>query len=68
MQWNVLAKGLCSEDECAFSKNTPVETYDWFKYRKWRLIEELMRYDSDLICAEEFDAYEQIKPFLEPIG
>lgn len=68
MQWNVLAKALCSEDECPFSKDTPAQVYYWHKYRKWRLIEELLRYDSDLICLEEFDAYDQIKPYLESIG
>ncbi len=65
MQWNMLARGLCFREE--YSK-APPEAYDWNNYRKWRTIQELTKYKSDIICLEEADFYEEIKPFLHDIG
>lgn len=43
-------------------------TYDWDNYRFWRTLQELVRYDSDILCVEEVDVYENIKPYMEYLG
>ena len=65
MQWNMLARALCNRDE--YSKS-PLEAYDWETHRKWRTLQELLRYNSDIICLEEADFYEDIKPYLHNLG
>jgi len=65
MQWNILARALCQPDEM---NKAPEETFDWSKFRLWRTIQELVRFKSDLICIEEADVYEEIKPYLHSIG
>lgn len=65
MQWNMLACALCDPNP---HSSTPKQTYNWYEYRLWRTIEEMIRYDADIICVEEIDAYEQIKPYLHYLG
>ena len=65
MQWNMLARGLCYREDY---NRAPSEAYDWNSYRKWRTIQELTRHESDIICLEEADFYEEIKPFLHDLG
>jgi nocturnin len=65
MQWNMLARALCSQD--ADSK-APSGTYDWPAYRVWRTLEELVRHNADIICMEEADAYEDLKPYMHKFG
>lgn len=65
MQWNMLARALCIP-ETDTEKNSFV--YDWSNYRLWRSLQEITRYNSDLICMQEVDAYEEIKPFMHAIG
>ena len=61
----MLAKTLWLFDPLSLSPN---ETFDWENFRLWRTLQELIRYDSDIICVEEADFYEQIKPFLHSLG
>jgi mRNA deadenylase 3'-5' endonuclease subunit Ccr4 len=71
MQWNTLARALCSHkpgEATSFTAKMPVDVYDWDKYRKWRILEELLRFECDIICLEEVDSYEEIKEFLHQIG
>lgn len=65
MQWNMLAKALCIREP---SSKSPPEAYDWNNYRKWRTIQELTRHNSDIICLQEADFYEDIKPYLHDLG
>ena len=65
MQWNMLAKALWPFDPLL---RNPKETFDWENYRFWRTLQELVRYDSDIICVEEADFYEEIKPYLNSLG
>jgi nocturnin len=65
MQWNTLARSLCSPNKYTIA---PKEAYDWNNYRLWRTIQEIVRYDCDIICLEEVDHYELIKPYLHAIG
>ena len=46
----------------------PREVYDWENFRFWRTLEEILRYKADIICLEEVDQYEEIKPYLHAIG
>ena len=72
MQWNTLARGLWSADDkggdYGSDSNMPKEVYDWENFRFWRMLEEILRYKADIICLEEVDQYEQIKPYLHSIG
>jgi mRNA deadenylase 3'-5' endonuclease subunit Ccr4 len=68
MQWNMLAKALCQTQPDNDQIKTPAFVYDWDKYRLWRTLEELTRYKCDIICIEEVDRYEEIKPYLHAIG
>jgi mRNA deadenylase 3'-5' endonuclease subunit Ccr4 len=65
MSWNILARGLCQPDE---TWRAPKDAYDWPNYRLWRTLEETIRFASDIICLEEADAYEEIKPYLHALG
>lgn len=75
MQWNVLARALytqvpngANDERYAPPTNTPAIIFDWNRFRKWRLLEEVLRFDSDIICLEEVDMYEEIKPYLHGLG
>ena len=69
MQWNMLAKALYSpENDQPDANNLPSDLFDWTNYRFWRTLQELVRYKSDIICVEEIDTYEEIKPYLHAIG
>jgi mRNA deadenylase 3'-5' endonuclease subunit Ccr4 len=61
MQWNGLAKSLCNP------KNLNNLTYDWECFRKWRLLQELVRYNCDIMCLEEADFYNDIRPYLHSL-
>lgn len=65
MTWNILARGLCDVDEFWIA---PKEAGDWQNYRLWRTIDETIRFYPDVICLQEIDAYEDIKPYLHSIG
>lgn len=65
MQWNMLARALCSKDE---HSRAPDDAYDWRAFRLWRTLEELIRHHADIICLEEADSYEEIKPFMHSLG
>jgi mRNA deadenylase 3'-5' endonuclease subunit Ccr4 len=65
MQWNGLAKSLCNK---LLEENSPTDAFDWDGFRLWRVLEELVRYDCDVICLQEADFYEDIKPYLHNLG
>lgn len=65
MTWNICASALCAPDEAS---KAPETTYDWPKFRMWRTLEEILRLDCDIVCLEEVDRYEDIKPYLHSIG
>ena len=65
MQFNGLAKNLGNTDK--FKTLVP-ESVNWDKFRMWRLLEELIRYNCDIICIEEADFYDEIKYYLHFIG
>jgi mRNA deadenylase 3'-5' endonuclease subunit Ccr4 len=65
MQWNGLAK---QSTEFLKSPNVPREVFNWDGFRQWRLIEELVRYNCDIICLQEADFYDNIKPYMHHLG
>ena len=65
MQWNMFARALCIRDS---HSKAPDDTYDWENYRLWRTLEELVRFNADIICMQETDAYEEIKPYMHALG
>jgi len=65
MQWNGLAKNSVKNLK---SPMVPMILHDWENFRKWRVLEELLRYNCDIICIQEVDFYEDIKPFLHGLG
>lgn len=67
--WNVLADGLCSTlpDRGGFVCS-PTDSLLWSK-RKWRMLEELIKWDTDLITLCEVDHYQDwIFPMLTRLG
>jgi mRNA deadenylase 3'-5' endonuclease subunit Ccr4 len=64
MQWNTLAKALCYPNKSTLAD---LNAYDWESCRKWRILQEIVRYDADIVCLEETDHYELIKPYLHSI-
>ena len=65
MQWNGLAKSLCNK---LLEQDSSTDAFEWENFRMWRLLEELIRYDCDIICLQEADFYEDIKPYLHNLG
>ena len=65
MTWNILARSLCKADDFWVA---PKEAGSWLDYRLWRTLDETIRFYSDVICLQEIDAYEDIKPYLHSIG
>jgi len=55
MQWNILARALCN-------------TQDWPNYRLWRTLQELTRFEPDIICIQEADVYQEINPYMNALG
>ena len=73
MQWNTLARALFSQSDPKMSyklasNETADKIFDWNNFRKWRILEEILRFDNDIICLEEVDSYEEFKVFLHSIG
>lgn len=66
MQWNGLAKKAAIGDR--YNNKWCKEIEDWDNFRKWRVLEEVVRYNSDIICLEEADFYEDIKHHLHHLG
>lgn len=65
MTWNILARSLCEPNE---TWKAAKEAGDWLNFRLWRTLEETIRFDCDVICLQEIDAYEEIKPYLHSLG
>jgi nocturnin len=58
MQFNLLADGLSGlHPEKGGFVGTPPDSLDWEK-RRWKLLEEVARYDADVICLEECDHFD----------
>ncbi|CAM9698954.1 unnamed protein product [Discosporangium mesarthrocarpum] len=69
LQWNVLCDGLSGKhpQKGGFVMSPP-DSLDWEK-RKWRILEEILAWDCDIITLQEVDHHEDwFSPQLERLG
>ena len=64
-QWNHLSQTLGTKND-NFVRCNP-QALDW-STRRWRLLEEIIRYDPDIICLQEVDHYKLLQRALGSIG
>lgn len=64
-QWNHLSQTLAVKID-NFMKSAK-EVLDW-KTRRWRLLEEILIYDPDIVCLQEVDHYDLLNRALSSIG
>merc|ERR1719186_1792611 len=57
-QWNQLSQTLGTKND-NFVQCNP-KALDW-STRRWRLIEEIIRYDPDIICLQEVDHFKMLQ-------
>jgi len=65
LQWNHLSQTLGTKNDkfvCC-----PTEALDW-DTRRWRLIQEIVRYSPDVICLQEVDHFKLLETALGSIG
>ena len=67
MQWNGLAKQL-DKQQMLRTKCSTEAAFDWDNFRMWRLLEELVRFNCDIVCLQEADFHEDIKTYLGYLG
>jgi len=80
MQFNMLARGLSSAPGRQLYPHTMESTYgdfdtgpdadqvfDW-EHRKWRVLDQILQVDPDLLAMEELDQIDFIQPALEVAG
>jgi len=65
LQWNQLSQTLGTKND-KFVKCSPA-ALDW-STRRWRLLEEIVRYDPDVICLQEVDHLSLFTRALSSIG
>merc|ERR1719186_37941 len=64
-QWNLLSQTLGTKND-KFVRCNP-SALVW-STRRWRLIEEIIRYDPDIICLQEVDHFKMLQRALGSIG
>jgi len=64
-QWNVLSQTLGSKND-RFVR-VPSTALDW-NTRRWRVLEEIIRYDPDILCLQEVDHSKLLLKALGSIG
>jgi len=57
-QWNILSQTLGSKND-KFVRCDPL-ALDW-RTRRWKILEEIIRYDPDIICLQEVDHHRLIQ-------
>lgn len=64
-QWNILSQTLGTKKDNFI--NCPAEALNWTT-RRWRILEEIIQHDPDIICLQEVDHFKLIKKALCSIG
>jgi len=64
-QWNQLSQTIGTKND-KFVR-CPPSALDW-STRRWRLIEELIRYDPDILCLQEVDHFKLLEMSLGSVG
>ncbi|XP_076360021.1 nocturnin-like isoform X2 [Tachypleus tridentatus] len=65
MQWNVLSQTLGEKNDNFVA--CPKEALYW-KSRRWRMLEEILTYEADILCFQEVDHFYFLRKTLEAIG
>ena len=69
LQFNLLARGLSSPPKNGGFVASPVASLDFDNYRKYRLLEEILRFDPDIVTLEEMDQYDDFfQPLMSKFG
>ena len=69
LQFNILAEGLSSPPEFGGFLMSPKESLDWHSFRKFRVLQEILDHEADVICLEELDHFDDfMKPALKSFG
>lgn len=61
MQWNILADFLCTTSSFPYADSSVLK----WQNRQSPILEEIKRIKPDIICLEEVDRFDILKPFLE---
>jgi len=64
-QWNQLSQTLGTKND-KFVKCSP-QALEWSS-RRWRLLQEIVRYNPDIICLQEVDHFKFIEKALSSVG
>lgn len=65
LQWNLLSQALAEQADgfaCC-----PEAALDWSK-RRWRILEEILSYQPDVVCLQEVDHYKFLSASLGSVG
>ena len=65
LQWNLLSQTLGTKGDNFVS--CPSEALSW-AVRRWRILEELVRHQPDIICLQEVDHFSFLAPALASVG
>ena len=69
LQFNMLAEALSTEPDWGGFIECPRQALNFHKFRKFRVLEEIIRYDADIIAVEECDHfYDFFLPALKSYG
>jgi len=65
LSWNILSQALGTQND-GFVK-CPPDALEW-ETRRWRLLEELVRHQPDIICLQEVDHFPLLERALSSLG
>jgi len=65
LQWNQLSQTLGSQND-GFVR-CPLQALEW-RTRRWRLLEELVRHQPDILCLQEVDHFPLLERALSSLG
>ena len=69
LQFNMLARGLSSGPRFGGFTKTPRACLDFHRYRKFRILEEILRYAPDVVAVEECDHFHDfLGPAMDRFG
>ena len=63
-QWNILSQALSTSID---NFQSPAACLDW-ESRRWRVVEEMVRQEADIICLQEVDHYRLLERILTSLG
>ena len=64
-QWNILSQALSTS--CDNFQSPTTASLDW-ESRRWKVVEEVVRQEADIICLQEVDHYRLLERILTSLG